>query len=77
MSNSSIRWDSIKYYNSGGGGVNLEAMAIKGYSAISKPAALLEPHYIQCHIQYIRWEGLTPLQKYSRCILQPPAVWAR
>ena len=43
-------------------------MAMKGYSAFPKALALLEPHH---HIQDTRWGVLTPLQRSSRCILQP------
>ena len=54
--------------------VYLGAMAINGYSAFPKTPALLEPHHqiVQCHIQDTRYGGgLTPLQRYSQCILQP------
>ena len=48
-------------------------MAMKGYSSFPKAPALLKPHdqIILCHIQDTRREGLSPLQKSSRCILQP------
>ena len=46
--------------------VDLGAIAMKGYSAFPKAPVLLEPH------QDTRWEEeLTPLQRSSRCILQP------
>ena len=54
--------------------VDLGAMAIKGYSAFPKAPVLLEPHHqiVYCHIYDNRWGGgLTPLQRSSRCILQP------
>ena len=53
--------------------VDRVAMARKGYSAFPKAPALLEPHdqIVLCHIQDTRWGGLTPLQRSSRCILQP------
>ena len=55
--------------------MDLEAMAIKGYSAFPKAPALLETHHqiVYCHIQDTRWVGwgLTPLQRSSQCILQP------
>ena len=46
---------------------------MKGYSAFPKAPALLEPHHqiVKCHIQDTRWGGLTPLQRSSRCILEP------
>ena len=46
---------------------------MKGYSAFPKAPALLEPHHqiFQCHTQETRWESLIPLQRCSRCILQP------
>ena len=47
-------------------------MTIKGYSAFPKAPASLEPHHQNvCHIQDPRWRGPTPLQRCSRCILQP------
>ena len=51
--------------------VDLGVMAMNGFSAF--PKALLEPYnqIVKCHIQDTRWEGLTPLQRSSRCILQP------
>ena len=54
--------------------MDLGAMAMKGYSVFPKAPALLEPHHqiAYCHIQDTRCgEGLTPLQRNSRCILQP------
>ena len=53
--------------------VDLGAMAIKGNSTFPKAAALLKPHHqiVQCHILDTRWGSLTPLQRSSRCILQP------
>ena len=49
---------------------------MKGYSAFPKVPASLEPHHqiVLCHIQVARW-GLTPLQKCSRCILQPQTIF--
>ena len=48
-------------------------MAIKGYSAFPKSPALLKPYHqiVLCHIRDILWNSLTPLQRYSQCILQP------
>ena len=43
-------------------------------SAFLKAPTLLEPHHqiVQCHIQDICWGGgPTPMQRSSRCILQP------
>ena len=54
--------------------VDLGAMAMKGCSAFTKAPASLEPQHqiISCHIQDTHWWwGLTPLQRCSRCILQP------
>ena len=51
---------------------DLGAMAMKGCSAFPKAPASLEPHHqIYCHTQDTHWGGLTPLQRCSRCILQP------
>ena len=52
---------------------DLRTMAMKGYSAFPKAPALLEPHHqiVLCHIQDTCWGGLSPLQRSSRCILQP------
>ncbi len=38
-----------------------------------KASALLEPHHqiVLCHIRTLVRGGLTPLQRCSRCILQP------
>ena len=44
--------------------VDLGAMATKGCSAFPKAPASLEPHNHSLG-------GLTPLQRYCRCILQP------
>ena len=43
------------------------------YSTLSKALALLELHYqiVSCHLQDICWGIPTPLQRCSRCILQP------
>ena len=50
--------------------VDMEAMAIKKYSAFPKSAALLEPH-VQIVLCHIVWGGgLTPTQRSNRCILQ-------
>ena len=45
----------------------------KGVLYIPQAPALLKHHHqiVWCHIQDTRWERLTPLQKCSRCILQP------
>ena len=54
--------------------VDLEAMAIKGYSAFPKAPELLELHHqiVLCHIQDTRCGGgHIPLQRSIRCILQP------
>ena len=54
--------------------VDLEVMAMKGYSVFPKAPALLEPHYliVECHIQATRFGegGLIHLQRCSQCILQ-------
>ena len=59
--------------------VDLAVMAMKRYSAFPKAPLLLEPHHqiVWCHIQDTRcWEGFTPLQRCSRCILQfQPTAW--
>ena len=46
---------------------------MKAYSAFLKTPALLEPHYqiVWCHIRETGSTGCTPLQRSSRCILQP------
>ena len=50
-------------------------MAMKGYSAFPKAAASREPHHqiVLCHISRTLFVvgGLSSLQKYSRCILEP------
>ena len=49
-------------------------MAMKGYSTFPKAPALLEPHQSDCLVSYPGHSlggGLTPLQRSSRCILQP------
>ena len=51
--------------------VDLGAMAIKGYSAFPKAPALLAPSDCLVSYQDTLGEGLTPLQRYSQCILQP------
>ena len=45
----------------------------EGVLCISPSLASLEPHHqiLWCHILDTRWGGVTPLQKYSRDILQP------
>ena len=50
--------------------MDLGAMAMKGYSAFPKAPALLEPQH---HNQdtHCGMAGLTPLQRWIRCILQP------
>ena len=47
------------------------AVAIKWYSAFPKAPALLEPQHkaVQFHKQNTSWDGLTPVQRSSRCIL--------
>ena len=59
--------------------VELGVMATKGFSTFPKAPVLLEPHHqiVLCHIQYTRWESLTPLQRSSRCILQPQPMGLR
>ena len=49
------------------------AMAMNGHFALTKAQALLEPHHqiVLCHIQDIRWRGLTPMKNCIWCILQP------
>ena len=46
------------------------------YSPRRLGKALLEPHHqiVQCHIRTLVGGGLTPLQKSSQCILQPPQL---
>ena len=53
--------------------VGLSAMAINVYSAFPKAPVLLKPHHqiVLCHNQDTRWGSLTPLQRYSRSILEP------
>ena len=48
-------------------------MAMKGSSVSPKIPVSLEPHHqkIWCHIRTLIGGGLTPLQRCSRCILQP------
>ena len=50
-------------------------MAMKKYSAFPKAPALLKPHseIVLCYIQDTHWEvgNLIPMQRCSRCILQP------
>ena len=48
-------------------------MVMNEYSTFPKAPALLEPHHqiVSCHNQDTHWEGLTPLQRCSWCILQP------
>ena len=53
--------------------MNLGAMAIKGCSAFAKAPVLLESHHpiVLVSISIVGKRGsLTPLQRYSRCILQ-------
>ena len=49
------------------------AMLRKEYSAFFKTPGLLEPNHqiVESHIKDTRWGSLTPLQRCSRCILQP------
>ena len=53
--------------------VDLGTMAMKELSAFTKARAIVEPHHqiVLCHKQDTRWKGFTPLQRCSRCILQP------
>ena len=53
--------------------MNLESMAMKGYSVFPKAPALLKTHQqiVLCHIQDLRWGILTALQRCSQCIPQP------
>ena len=53
--------------------MDLEAMAMKGYSAFPKAPALLKPHHqiVLSHITHTRKGSLTSLQRCSRGILQP------
>ena len=52
--------------------MDLGVMAMKEYSTSQVPALLKPHHQIVCHIQDTRWGGgLIPLQRSSRCILQP------
>ena len=53
--------------------VDLWAMTMKGYSAFPKAPALLEHHHQILLVSYLGHSlvGLTPLQRSSRCILQP------
>ena len=53
--------------------VDLGTMVVKGYSTFSK-SPRLEPHHSNCLMSYLGHSlgrGLTPLQRYSWCILQP------
>ena len=56
--------------------LDLVAMAMKGYSAIPKAPALLEPRHqiVQCYIQNIRWGCITSLQRSNWFILQPQST---
>ena len=42
----------------------------------TKQKALLKPRHqiVYCHVQDTLWGGLTPLQRSSRCILQPQLI---
>ena len=53
--------------------VGLGVITMKRYSTFPKAPALLEPHHqiVSCHIQNTCWWSLIPLQRCSRCILQP------
>ena len=54
--------------------VDLGATAMKGYSAFPKAPALLGPSPSDCLVSYPGHSlggGLIPLQRSSRCILQP------
>ena len=52
-------------------------MVMKGYSTFPRIPALLLPHHriFSCHVQDTLWASLTPLQRSSRCILQPQSTW--
>ena len=52
---------------------DLEAMAMKRYSASPKTQVLMESHHwiVYCHILETLWESFIPLQRCRRCILQP------
>ena len=56
--------------------VDLEAMAMKEYSAFPKAPVLLEHHHqiVLCHNQDTRGGGLVPLQRCGCCILQPQLI---
>ena len=52
--------------------VDLETMAMKGYSAFSKVPAFLESHHQMVLVSYLGHTlgSLTPQQRCSQCILQ-------
>ena len=56
-------------------------MVMKGYSTFRKAPALLEPHHqiVYCHIQdtHCGGGGSYPLQRSSRCFLQPQPTGQR
>ena len=58
--------------------MDLGVIDIKEYSTFPK-AMELELHHqmVLCHIGDTCWGGgLSPKQRYSRCILKPPLNWA-
>ena len=59
--------------------MDLGIIALKGCSAFLKAPLSLEPHHQidLCHIQDTYWRSLTPLQRCSWCILQPPVHWTK
>ena len=58
------------------GRVDLEAMAMKGYSTFLKAPALLESHHpiVQCHIQDTRWEVVLLLCRDAVGVFYNP-IW--
>ena len=58
--------------------VELGAMAMHGYFVLPRNPVLLKPynHIVDCHIRtlVVAW-SFTPLQRCSRCILQPHPTW--
>ena len=59
--------------------VDLEAMAIKGYSTFSKAPASLETHHqiVHCHIQGTRWGRSYPSAEVQWVYSTAPADWAK
>ena len=58
---------------------NLGVIAMKGYSALPKPPALLEPHHqtVECHIQGTRSGVSYPSAEVESVYSTAPADWAR